>query len=165
MISHAITTTRESVPEVDASPLMITVVEEALDICNKDPQPARTFQKRLDALSMEELRLLPSYIIHVRHDSIANECVRELEKANVNNDFKPEELGAIIEQRDSKLQIAKFLCEIARESFEKRNEDVRYRTIEFITFGHMTLRNIVSLTEDEVRNIMRQPRRAEDSLH
>lgn len=165
MIPRTNTATREYVPDVDASPLMITVAEEALDADNRDPQPLRTFQKRLESLSIEELRLLPSYIIHIRHDSIVNECIREIEKANLNKNITIEELGVITEQRDSKLQIAKFLCEIARESLEKRNEDLKNRSIQFIAFGHVMLREMATLTADEVRNIMRQPRMAEDTLH
>ena len=168
MIPHTHIPVPESIPEVGISPLIITLVEEAFDAFGKNIGSTITFQKRLQGMAEEDVRIVPDYIRYIRCNSILNECVKEIDKARFDKDFSMADLEAIVEDRDTKLQIAVFLREIADEECEsrslKRAEDLKNRMIEFVTLGHVML-NMTTLTAGEIAHIMRQPKSAEDSLH
>ncbi|MCX6733939.1 MAG: hypothetical protein NTX63_03935 [Candidatus Peregrinibacteria bacterium] len=169
MIPHVYISMPESMPEIEASPLIFALVEEAFESFGKRPQSITVFQKRLQSLSEEDLGLASDYIHFVRKNSILNECVQQIEAANQGKDVTLASIERITAHRDLMLQIAVFLREMAEEErlsrSLKRAEDLKNRTIEFVTLGHVMLHGITTLTQGEVQNIMRQPRRAEDSLH
>lgn len=156
-------------PEVEASPLIIALIEEALESFGKRPQSIIVFQKRLERLSEEDLGLTSDYIHFVRKNSILNEYVQEIKKTKQSEDLTLAFIERITAHRDLMLQIAVFLREMVEEErisrSHKRAEDLKNRTMEFVTLGHVMLNGIATLTQGEVQNIMRQPRRAQDSLH
>lgn len=168
MIHHTSISTPESTPEVEASPLVITLVEEALESLGKKPLATIILRKRLQSLSDEDLDPISDYIHSIRKNSILNERVREIEKAKKAKDFTPVSAERIV-TLNTKLQILIFIKELVDEERSirslKRAEGVKNRAIEFETFGHIMLNDVTTLTQGEVQNIMRQPRRAEDSLH
>ncbi len=167
MTPHTHIPSVEIEPEIDASPLMITIVEEAIN--GNNAQPVKAFQERLKIFEEDELHMLEKYIQGTHYKCIQHECVKEVEKAKTRKDFSLIVIDECIARRDAKLQIAMLLRSIVHEAFivsgDKRMEAARNRSIQLRTSGVITGHEITSLSRAEISDIMREPKKENETVH